>query len=309
MKRIITILLVLAVCGCIGSSGIFLPGQSKKVKELPSDVIVVQSIQQLPNIPINAGDDFSVSFEVTNLEEQRYVDYVAYSLLDSGLCTVTSPTTNTIPTGVFTTGGQVFLPKQVEFVQWTFNTPKAEDLAYIGSKCPIRFNVTYSFTAISDTDVDVITDAKYDQMQQSGSFSTYVPTLSMGRGPIKINLTFGSVLPIRVGSSLPVYVTVEDKGAGLYSEIPDQALKIYIPNGFSTISCGDRFSCSSGSVSSICSNNQKILMINRKSPPFRCTFTTPTVTSEKVFNIEANLTYNYTINSQVDVKINSPSGV
>jgi hypothetical protein len=314
IKRILTIILVLAICGCI-TNGMILPGQKAKVKELPPDVIVIQNSKAIPSTPINTGDDFSVYFEVTNMEEQRYVDYVSYKLLDSGLCCLldagvcaTTAKFNQMSTGIFTGSGQVFVPKQVELVQWTFRAPPAEDLAYIGTKCPVRFKVNYSFNAITETDVDVISQSKYNALQQSGDFATYVPTLTMGRGPIKVNLTFGAAQPIKVGSSLPVYVTVEDKGAGLYSEIPVGALQIKVPSDFINGNCGARFGCSGN----ICSNSgpDPIIMIERKSPTFRCTFTTPSsVTSEKVYTIEANLTYNYTLSGQVDVQIKAPSGV
>ena len=189
-----------------------------------------------------------------------------------------------------------------EFVEWTFRTPTAEDLVHINSKCPVRFKVSYSFDAISEMEVDVISKAKYDQLQQSGEFQTFVPTLSLGRGPLRIILEFGASQPIKTDTTLPIYVTVEDKGTGLYATIPDGALNLTVPAGFSLEGCGDRFGC----TGSTCSNSGNIMMIEKKSPTFRCSLRTPsegTVAFEKVYIIESGLHYTYDITKQVDVDI------
>ena len=292
--------LVLLVAGCTGMPDVFgnIFGTQKKTKELPPDVIVVQNIHTLPAPPINTGDQFSVSFEVANQEEQREVKDVSYKLLDSGLCTwnLSSPKEHT-----FTKEGNYFLPHQVEFVEWTFNTPSASDIAYLSTKCPIRFNVNYSFDAVSEIDVDVISEQKYNQLQQTGGFKTFVPTLSIGRGPIKVLMEFGASLPIKNNTVLPLYVTVQDKGTGLYSTIPEKHLVVKMPDDFilEKPSCGERFECSGNE----CYNNQSIIMIERKSPTFRCSFTTPDVLIEKVYNIEASLNYTYDVTNEVDVEV------
>jgi len=301
MKKIILLVSILIVSGCVGMPDIFnlssLTGTQKtKVKEQPLDVITVQNINVLPKPPINAGDQFSISFEVTNLEEERDVEEVGYELLDTGLCTRIAGDDREKN---FTTDSP-FVPRQNEFVEWTFEAPNAEDLAYINSKCPVRFQVSYSFDAISEIEVDVISVEKYNQLQQSGEFQTFVPTLSLGRGPLRIMLEFGASQPIKANTILPIYVTVEDKGTGLYAEIPNHELNITIPSVFVWEGCGERFECSGDT----CFNNDDIMMIERKSPTFRCSFTTPdTVTIEKVYTIEASLNYIYDITKQVDVDI------
>jgi hypothetical protein len=310
MKKIISMLLILMISGCVGMpdiSGILGGSQKSKVKEQPPDVIVIQNVNTLPAPPINAGDQFSISFEVNNQEEERDVEYVAYKLLDSGLCTwnSSSPKEDT-----FTKNGEVFVPKQTEFVEWTFDTPNAADLAYISSKCPVRFKVNYTFEAISEIEVDVISQLKYSQLQQSGEFKTFTPTLTIGRGPIKIYMEFGATQPIKTGTTLPVYITVQDKGTGLYSEIPKESLIIKVPEDFEG-DCGDRFNdfFIDGDTKKY-NNSQPIMMIGRKSPTFRCSFTTPTsVSVEKIFNIDASLNYTYDLTKQVDVGIKAPSGI
>lgn len=305
MKKLILLVSILVVSGCVGMPDIFnLTGTQKtKVKEQPLDVITVQNINTLPKPPINAGDEFSISFDVTNLEEERDVKEVGYKLLDIGLCTWISGDPKAKS---FTTTASPFVPKQDEFVEWTFKAPNAEDLAYINSKCPVRFKVSYSFDAISEIEVDVISVAKYNQLQQSGEFQTFVPTLNLGRGPLRIMMEFGASLPIKADTTLPIYITVEDKGTGLYATIPNHALNITVPSGFVWDNCGERFECSDNT----CFNNDDIMMIERKSPTFRCSFKTPSsVTIEKVYNIEASLNYTYDITNQVDVDIKTPSGI
>jgi len=305
MKKLILLVSILVVSGCVGMPDIFnLSGTQKtKVKEQPLDVITVQNINTLPKPPINAADEFSISFDVTNLEEERDVKEVGYKLLDIGLCTWISGDNKTKN---FTTASSPFVPKQDEFVEWTFKAPNAEDLAYINSKCPVRFKVSYSFDAISEIEVDVISVDKYNQLQQSGEFQTFVPTLSLGRGPLRIMMEFGASQPIKTDTILPIYVTVEDKGTGLYATVPKNALTLTVPTGFSwggASSCGERFECP---TEKLCYNKEEITMIERKSPTFRCSLTTPSSSSvaiEKVYNIEAALNYTYDITNQVDVDI------
>lgn len=302
MKKIILLISILFISLCVGMPDILnITGTQKtKVKEQPLDVITVQNINILPKPPISDGDEFSISFDVTNLEEERDVEEVNYKLLDIGLCEWISGDDKEKS---FTTVSP-FVPKQDEFVEWTFRAPNAEDLAYINSKCPVRFKVSYSFDAISEIEVDVISTDKYNQLQQTGEFQTFVPTLSLGRGPLRIMMEFGASLPIKANTALPIYVTIEDKGTGLYATIPNHALNITVPTGFVLDNCGERFECSDNT----CFNNDDIMMIERKSPTFRCSFTTPsTVTIEKVYTIEAVLDYTYDITKQVDVDIKTIS--
>jgi hypothetical protein len=296
MKKIISILvLVLLVAGCVG---IELPGlgsSKTEVKEQPPDVISIQNIKVLPNPPIIAGDQFSVSFELSNLEEEKNVD-VGYKLMDDGLCTLASgPEYEIFPD---------FVPGRVEFAEWTFDTPSNEEIGYLETTCPIRFIVGYEFTAISEIEANVMTEQRYYQLQQSGEFTTFTPTLNVERGPIKIYMEFGASLPIRTERVLPVYVTVQDKGTGLLSFIPENELLIKLPTEFSVQqgSCGERFTCSNNE----CWNTETLTMVKRESPTIKCSFTTPnegTVGLEKTYFITASLKYPYNLTQKVDVAV------
>jgi hypothetical protein len=90
MKKIISMLiLVMLVSGCVGMDMFGLSSSKTEVKEQPPDVISIQNINILPTPPIIAGDQFSVSFELSNLEEEKDVD-VGYRLMDDALCTLVS---------------------------------------------------------------------------------------------------------------------------------------------------------------------------------------------------------------------------
>src|SRR3990170_5909812 len=54
--------------------------------ELPPDTVIVQNLNTIPNPPINANDQFSVSFEVKNQDDINEVSGVSIQLFDYGLC-------------------------------------------------------------------------------------------------------------------------------------------------------------------------------------------------------------------------------
>lgn len=326
MKKVISVLLLaLVVSGCTGLPDFNIFGSNKEVKEMPEDVIAIEDLTIMPPTSILAEDEFSVSFNLVNLEETENVD-VGYRLLDSGLCYLLTSM------GGFCSGGQScytrdegscgsrctqdstgccwdpygevfpgFVPGQVEFVEWTFKAPKNEEIAYLSTRCPVRFIVGYDYKAISEIEVNVINDERYAYLKQSGEFTTFTPTLVVGRGPVKIYMELGATLPIRTGRTLPVYVTVQDKGSGMLEEIPTGTL-IIEPNGFTLKekSCGERFKCESG----VCRNIQPLIMIDRESPTIKCSFETPSnVDLEQTFFIDAYMDYSYQIVEEVGIEV------
>jgi hypothetical protein len=321
MKKLVLILmLALIVSGCTGFpdlSSIF--GGGQKVKEAPEDVIAVQNLNVLPPSSIYAGDQFSVSFDLVNLDENDDVA-VGYRLLDWGLCPLNTSL------GGFCSPGSLgcnpynqgecethsgchwdffgetfpnFVPGQTEFVEWTFDTPNNEQMGYLPAKCPVRFIVGYNYRAVSEIEVDVISDERYDYLKQSGEFTTFTPTLTVGRGPMKIYMELGASLPIRSGRTVPVYVTVEDKGSGLLERIPPGNLTIRTI-GPTTPDCGERFNCSANE----CTNNQTLIMISRKSPTIKCSFTAPIgVELEQTYFVDAFLDYYYSVVEETSIEV------
>jgi len=295
-KFALGLILILLVSGCAGFdlSGIIpgLGGGNKvNTSEASSDLIVIQNIRSIPSSPINSGDTFSVSFELVNQDEIKDVP-ITYELFDYGLCTP-PPTSNT-------SGGVTIAPLGTEWKEWSFTAPGNDKIGGLSTKCPIRFKVSYNWDSKSQIDVDVISVDRYNELQRAGQFPTFTPTLTVGRGPIKIYFTFGATLPIRSGTTLPIFITVEDKGTGLLGSLTQNKLKLSF-EGLSDVDCGDRFtSCVSGS----CSNSAEIPLIRKKTPQLRCTAKAPTnVTIEKTFYITATLNYDYDIIGETIVEV------
>lgn len=295
-KFVLGIFLILLVSGCSGMPDIFsglLPGGNSKVNttEASPDLIVIQNLKSIPSPPINSKDTFSVTFEIVNQEEVEQVP-ITYELFDYGLCTPpTSDTKITTPINI--------APLGTEFKEWVFTAPSNDQIAGLPTKCPIRFKINYVWEAKSQIDADVISRDRYDQLQRTGQFPSFTPSLSVGRGPIKIYLSFGTTLPMRTDSTLPIFITVEDKGYGLLGNIPTGALTLNF-GGLSNVDCGERFtSCGGGS----CSNAAIIPMISKKSPELRCTAKAPSVNIEKTFYITASLSYSYDLVGEVDVEV------
>lgn len=293
-KFVLGLFLILLVSGCSGMPDIFqglLPGGDSKVNktEASPDLITIQNLRSIPTPPINSGDSFSVTFELVNQDEIKEVP-ITYELFDYGLCTPPTP----VPSG-----GVTIAPLGTEWTEWTFTAPSNSLISGLTTKCPIRFKVSYDWTAASQIDADVISEVRYNEMQRTGQIPSYTPSLSVGRGPIKVYFSFGATLPIRTGSTLPIFISVEDKGTGLLGNIPDGKLTLNF-GGLESVDCGSRFTpCGGGS----CTNAGAIPMIRKKSPQLRCTAKAPGVNIEKTFYITASLGYSYDLIGEVSVEV------
>jgi hypothetical protein len=316
-KFVLGLFLILLVSGCTGMPDIFkglIPsGDNVNKTELSPDLVVIQNLNVIPTPPINAGDEFSVSFEIKNQDEVNEIKNVKYTLFDYGLCKPPdSGTEGTINN---------FAPLQTEFKEWTFTSPSNDEIAYLPNKCPIRFKVNYTFNATSQIDVDIISKSRLTQLQRAGTPPSFTPSLSIGRGPVKIYLSFGASLPARDNSSLPIFISVEDKGSGLFKEITNytqsevKSLTLKVPDDFNISSC-DKFdprgTVSEGGVTyKLYRNKDVIPIIKKKSPQLRCSFTTPNSTAindlEKTYFITASLEYDYDITGETTVSIKPTS--
>jgi len=300
-KIILTLILIMFICGCTIPDVLkqMMPGfEQQEVKELPPDIITVQSLNILPTPPINTEDEFSVSFILKNQDDTNEVGQVKYNLFDSGLCDRAAGDDKALGT---------LVPLQEEFVEWTFRAPTNDQIAQISTKCPIRFKVDYNFDARSQIDVNVISQSRLTELQRAGEGVTFTPTLTVGRGPVKIYLSFGASLPVKSGNKLPLYILVEDKGDGLYSLIPDEEgkrLVIEAP-GFDATECvkDGKFTRSDSRLVS----DGAIPLIRKKTVQLRCSLTAPAESFEKTYYITASLNYDYTITEETEVAVN-PTG-
>lgn len=175
--------------------------------------------------------------------------------------------------------------------------------------CPIRFKFNYTYTASSQIDVLVADSNHLSELQRAGKATTFSPTVNVGRGPIKIYFDFGTNLPVKNNSYLPVYIKVEDKGTGVLKQIDNGTFKIQFPEEFvfegqPTDIC-PYFYCDSASL--YCENNDNITMIDRKSLEIRCsgikTKADISPAPEKTYFINASIDYAYYTAGEVDVEV------
>ncbi len=314
-KVLMGLVFVVLSSACIGPGGlqsIFGGGPSQPTTtELPPDIITVENINVLPTPPLSADSDFSLSFEVKNQDDIQDVNNVGVWLFDWGLC---SEPSNIAKIGVFVPGFDTpshtvnFAPLQSEPVEWRFKAPSNQLIGGLPTNCNLRFKTNYSFSAITQIDVGAISDSRLRELQRAGQTPSFSPTQSIGRGPIKISFDFGVPLPVRAATILPVFITVEDKGSGTFSDIPTNGLTIKVPSSFVPVSC-DKFAVSNETDPNfpgftILNNTERIPMIKKKSPAVRCSFNlTEGISLEKTYNLFANMTYAYDLISENSVSI------
>lgn len=337
MKKIILgLILVLLIAGCSGLPDLSTllnggGGNNVNKTELSPDLIVIQNINVVPSPPLNAGDDFTVSFEIKNQDDINEVRNVNYELYDWGICT---PPTQT--SGSFAS----LAPLETEFEQWGFKAPDNSQIGYLPTKCPIRFKANYSYTVASQIDVDVISQDRLGQLQRAGTPPSFTPNLVVGRGPIKVYFSIGAQMPVKEGTTIPVFIQVEDKGTGLFGDITPGHLYINFPQEFTVTDCGTKFGPAASPMTTFCAGNYNqpitdtnsfcdvnndgkidvrdvaslssgitydntgnITMIDKSSPQMRCSVTVPSVDVERTFYISGYLSYTYDVDGETSVNV------
>ena len=307
MKKLFLILIsVLLVSGCtyLPFDIPFLDSGGPNVTKLGPDVIVIQNINVIPSTSIRPSDSFSVYYEVKNQDENEMISDVKYHLYDTGLCKFQPLEGGDDPTSLTTLGD--FAPSETKLVEWNFQAPSADDIAHLRLNCPIKFKVNYPYQARSQIDVVVIDEDRLRDLQRAGEDVIHIPTLSMGRGPIKIYFDFGNTLPVRENSNLSVYVKVKNEGVGSFGEIPTEGKTLNIHTDCNLIiSClDDYFAC----TGTLCVNILKpIPLINKETFEIRCLLQVPPgmdIEMEKTFYIYAELDYDYDVLGEVNVGVN-----
>lgn len=184
---------------------------------------------------------------------------------------------------------KTFFPQQTEYVQWTFTAPDNDAIAGMPAECPIRYKVSYDFSAMTRVDVTVMNKDKLMAQYRAGKTPTITPVAQQATGPIKISISFGAQQPITGDSKLPVLITVEDKGTGTFSEFDASKLEIATTGG--EIKIKD------------CQPTGVIPMIKKKSTQMRCMFIAPNPTDTQTFYITAKLDGSYSIDKAQKVSI------
>lgn len=219
----------------------------------------------------------------------------------NGYCCKCDYTTAAMPTPTApAAGAKTYLPLQTELFEWDFTAPSNKDIGNMPHTCGIKYKITYDFIAKTQTDVTVISKSKMEELQRAGQTPSVSPGQSVGVGPIKVFFDFGMKQPIMSGDILPLFITIEDKGSGVYGSVPKGKLRIELPSGFEKIACDNKFTGSGGKFE----NSAEIPLIKKKSPQLRCSFKTPSVTDIKTFFINARLDYTYKFDDEIKISIN-----
>jgi len=317
---ILALVLIIFISGCTGMPD-FLQGifGRPEVKELPPDVIVVENIKTLPSPPVNAGDRFTIIFEIVNKDENEEMKNVIVELFDYGLCepqdleeqdwekSTTTPYTYS--------RAYNFSPLETEFVEWSFKAPENRKIAYLTAKCPIRFKVSYSYRSTSQVVVGVINQDERMRRLRAGQTISFIPNQTVGRGPVKIYFDFGASLPVITDSTLPVFITVEDKGTGLLEKIEAGYLLLKVHRDFTNPTTCEKFKFDAPEDDYNVyknTNDGDIEMIKRKSSLIRCSFDTPSedeVEIEQTYFLYSTIDYSYDLNYEVDIQVKPLLGV
>lgn len=241
LAPVVAILLIVSVSGCIdqfsGLQSLFGGTKQPTIEQTP-DIIITQGMRIIPNPPLSTGDEFTLLFTLKNQDMSQPIEDVNVKLYNWGVCTpdveqfFPNPDDWTLAdnkasyTRTFTDIG----PSVEETIEWTFETPTRERIAGIEADCPIKWEVEYNFSAISQDDFYVISKERKrefdttDTTWQGTDQAQYV-----GIGPVKIYYEFETPPPVKTNSTIQFSVQVVDKGVGLYSKISNETMFIKVP--------------------------------------------------------------------------------
>ncbi len=308
------LLIIVSASGCIGTGG-------KRTIEASSDVLKFEETTVIPNPPIFAGDVFSISFRIQNFDELKDAENAILKLYDWGMCKPKICTPNNWVSEKkesYSVKFDTIMAGDMQFIECDFRAPSQEEIAGIKTVCPIRFKLSYDFSGTTTTDLTVISDEKYRDLQKSGKVPSVMSTQTKSRGPIKVDFEFLADQPVRAteGRKIPLYIRIENKGQGKIEQDEKGRnkinMKVLIPEELlsqcSSNMCDGWFDGSSknGKCELTLKNEKEIEFIKGKSEPIRCELTTDNIKKiidEKTFYISSNIDYTYQINNQINIPI------
>ena len=309
---------VVFIAGCVGGPFESLFGQPGEVREAAPDIIVVQNENVIPQPPITAGEEFTVSFEVKNVDDINSVSGVNLQLYDWGLCGKESLTDPWTASGAYYTQSLGRMgPGQSKPIDITLKAPSAAQLGNLPGRCPVRYKVNYDFNASTSTSAEVISDTRLRQLQTAGQTPSYTPITDIGIGPIKIYMSPVSSMPAKTESTVYVSIQVQNKGTGTYLNIAQNKLILKVPSEWTMLDdkCGKEFDTYTGKTETgynFYSNSQShgidLIGAEKKTFEIRCGFKMPDKTKvpeTKTYYLFATLDYNYDLIREMDVDIKS----
>ena len=305
---------VIFVSGCVEGGGlqsIFNSLTGTEVKVAPKDVLLIENIQVVPNMPITATSTFALSFQVTNVgdigEGSKEATSVKAYLYDWGRCTpVKVPDKDGMVTGISKQEvNPVYIyPQGSEIVEWEIDTPDNDQLGRMEGKCPIRFKVEYDFSAYTTSDLVLIDKNRLKEIHRAGNLPSASATMTQSRGPIKISVDFESSPPIVSDLTIPLIIFVTDTGTGLFQNVDIGDLILEVPNDFDIICYSDWMDegTETGGIIEL-KNTREIPLIKGKTPPIRCDldYTGSAIYDMKTYSVRARMDYTYNLYKEKDV--------
>ncbi len=305
-KTVLSIIFVLAIAGCVG--------QTTGPTQIDiADVLVAENQPVIPSQP-TAGSTFTFRTLIKNQHPTEFADGVTVTLFDSGKCQPTELKTPLL-------GPTKFAPGQQEIIKIDFDAPTKEQIVGLSAVCPIRYKVSYNFDAKSELGFNVMSTERFNQVEaETGERPVSEPRTNIGPGPLRIQLTPKTTLPVEIGKRFQFDVSVKDDGTGTVNggAIEPGKLKLEIPVDvlvdetvdIQNNACNGKFvkDTSDNTTKITYYNKDKIDFIQDQTNPISCYFKAPgsdKVPIEKQYTISANIidyVYDY-IGQQVDVTI------
>ncbi|MDD5416381.1 MAG: hypothetical protein PHU12_00200 [Candidatus Aenigmarchaeota archaeon] len=347
---VIAILLVVTVSGCVdfpGFSSLF--GTNQQTVEQSPDIIIMKDVNVIPNPPIMAGNDFSLTFILKNQDMSgQEIKNVDLKLYNWGVCEpkYTDDQINFYPDGWEEKEGywintfDEMTSQEEQLIELEFTAPSNERIGKLSADCPIKWEVSYDFSAISQDDFAVISRERNKELAKAGlTWEGSDQPEYVGIGPVKLYYRFNTPMPVQSGSSIQFALWAEDRGVGIYPKILANTMFIKVPkewvsSDFDTAnaSCKGGFevltseqlttgtlpnSATAYAIADVgvdkddyvtYTNYKDISFINRKTPEIICSFTAPDLDTagvpEKTYLFSANVTdYNYKVLEDQTVNI------
>lgn len=239
---VVAILLVIFVSGCVGFEGFssLFGGPTQATVEQTPDIMITKDVRVIPTPPILADSDFTVLFTLKNQDMSQDIENVNVKLYDWGICNpvVNAGVPDFLPNpndwingdGYFTMPFDEFFGNEEKVIELNFKAPDNARIGNIEADCPIKWEVNYTFDAVSQDDFIVISkDRKRELDVANQAWSGTNQPQYVGIGPIKIYYDFKTPLPVQSNSSIQFGLTVVDKGTGIYSKIKKNTMFIKVP--------------------------------------------------------------------------------
>lgn len=193
-----------------------------KEKEAPHDLLKIKNVKVIPTPPIPAGNSFTFTLQVENLDQKKTATHTSVSLYDTGRCKKDRVT----PRKKWD-----MFPGSTKVLEWNIRAPSNKKLGYMTGECPLRYEAEYTFHAHTRAEAITISREKLEEASKMGETVSVSSMETKSRGPIKVDVRFGSEQPFREASLVPFNVIVQNKGSGGVAELENGDVNITLLKG------------------------------------------------------------------------------